>query len=99
MHHAIIHFRTGTMSLRAALGDILDGQVYHMLNVAHGEPDDVVHWDKAMKGELTKKEWINFLQGKGFRAGVDYPISIFYKSVTERVMTKQLETFTFTENL
>ena len=40
---------------------------------------DVAHWEKALEGKLNKEDWENFLGGRGFRAGVDFPISLFYK--------------------
>jgi len=30
---------------------------------------------------LTESDWRNFLEGRGFRAGVDFPVSLFYKWV------------------
>lgn len=73
--------RTGTLSLRAALNDLLDGAVYHMWQVAFGEKVDCTFWEKALKRKMTQGEWTDFLQGRGFRGGVDYPISLFYKYV------------------
>ncbi len=68
-------------SLRAALGQLLDGACYHMMYVATGTEVDWSFWDLALKGEVDGKDprWRDFLQRRGFRAGVDYPISIFYK--------------------
>ena len=37
-------------------------------------------WYKAMDGKVTRKEWIDKLHGGGYRSGVDYPISMFYRS-------------------
>ena len=71
--------RTGTNSLRTALNFLLDGAVYHMFQVAFGEKVDANFWEKALKRPMTKREWRDFLVGRGFRAGVDYPISMFYK--------------------
>ena len=71
--------RTGTMSMKAALGILLDGACYHLANVASSQEVDLVHWEKAISGQIRKSEWINFLEGRGFRAGVDFPISLFYR--------------------
>ena len=73
--------RTGTMSLRAALGQLLDGKCYHMLEVAAGDESQQDFWEKVMKnnGDIPRNEWVQFLQGKGYRAGCDFPISLFYK--------------------
>ena len=74
--------RTGTMSLKSALGRLLNGPCYHMLNVSSGNEVDLIHWEKAVAGEIfTKEDWIQFLQGRGFRSGVDFPIAHFYKYV------------------
>ena len=40
---------------------------------------DVNFWNKAVKTKPRKIEWINFFEGRGYRAGVDYPVSKFYK--------------------
>ena len=71
--------RTGTMSMKAALGVLLDGACYHLVNVASSEEVDLVHWEKSVSGHIKKIEWINFLEGRGFRAGVDFPIALFYR--------------------
>ena len=71
--------RTGTMSMKAALGILLDGACYHLTNVATSEEVDLVHWEKSIVGNIKKSEWINFLEGRGFRAGVDFPIALFYR--------------------
>ena len=28
---------------------------------------------------VADKEWINFLEGRGYRSGIAYPISLFYR--------------------
>ena len=71
--------RTGTMSMRAALGILLDGACYHMYNVGTGTEVDWSHWERALDGKVQSYEWVDFLEKRGFRAGVDYPISMFYK--------------------
>ena len=67
--------RTGTMSMQAALEKLLNGPCYHMLQVAEGTDEDLDHWEKVLKGKVSDKEWVQFLEGRGFRSGVDYPIS------------------------
>ena len=71
--------RTGTVSLKAALSIILDGACYHLANVAASQEVDLLHWEKAISGQIRKSEWINFFEGRGFRAGVDFPVALFYK--------------------
>ena len=43
---------------------------------------DIEHWNRALEGRLTKKDWVDFFAGRGFRAGVDYPVSKYYRCVT-----------------
>lgn len=73
--------RTATSSLRQALGILLDGACYHMFSVFNSKPSDpdVPFWTKALVTKPRKIEWINFFEGRGYRAGVDYPVSRFYK--------------------
>ena len=71
--------RTGTNSLRTALNYLLDGAIYHMYQVAFGKKVDATFWEKALKRPMTKREWRDFLVGRGFRGGVDAPIALFYK--------------------
>ena len=71
--------RTGTLSSRAALSQLLGGPCYHMVDVFTGSSATLDFWNKAMEGKLTKEEWQEHLQSAGFRAGVDFPISLFYK--------------------
>ena len=67
--------RTGTMSMRAALQKLLNGPCYHMLEVFDGPEEDVDYWEKVLNGKVSDEEWIEFLAGRGFRSGVDYPVS------------------------
>ena len=54
--------RTGTMSTRAALGRLLDGACYHMVNVGEGTPVDWDFWNRAMDGKVeSSQEWVDFL--------------------------------------
>ena len=71
--------RTGTVSLKAALSILLDGACYHLANVAASQEVDLLHWEKSITGHIRKSEWINFFEGRGFRAGVDFPVALFYK--------------------
>lgn len=73
--------RTGTLSLQKALTTLLNGACYHMFALMSSKPSgpDISHWNKAHEKTLKKYEWINFFEGRGFRAGVDFPVSKFYK--------------------
>ncbi len=61
------------------LCQLLDGACYHMMCVAVGTKVDWDFWNKAMEEELEDHEWVDFLERRGFRAGVDFPISLYYK--------------------
>ena len=67
--------RTGTTSMKAALEKLLNGPCYHGSQLMQGTEEDINHWEKLLNGKVSDKEWINFLEGRGFRSGVDYPIS------------------------
>ena len=73
--------RTGTMSTQAALEKILNGPCYHMLTMWEGGDEEVNHWEKMLDGKLSDEDWKWFLQGRGFRSGVDYPISHHFEWV------------------
>lgn len=65
--------RTGTLSLRFALEQLLGAPCYHMSEVfAHLE--HVPIWTAAARGEMP--DWRQFLQGYG--ASVDWPGSAFW---------------------
>ena len=66
--------RTGTMSMQAALEKLLNGPCYHMLQVAEGTDEDLDHWERALEYKVSDKDWVQFLEGRGFRSGVDHPI-------------------------
>ena len=73
--------RTGTLSLQTALTILLNGACYHMyalMSSKAGDPD-IGHWNKALTNKVRQLEWINFFEGRGFRAGVDFPVARFYK--------------------
>ena len=73
--------RTGTFSLQVALSHLLKGKVYHMHTVGKGSSIEYKFWNKAIDKNVTIQEWKDFLEGRGFRAGVDYPISAFYRYI------------------
>ena len=89
--------RTGTLSLKVALTQLLGGPyndneaaisagtVYHMVDVMMLDGRNGKHsfWFKAAKGEVNKEDWISFLEGRGYRAGVDYPLSFHWKELME----------------
>ena len=54
-----------------------------MKEVPRGGQIEVDFWNEAMKRKIEDKEWADFYEGRGFRAGVDYPTSAFYRLVSE----------------
>ena len=72
--------RTGTLSTRSALAQLLNGRVYHMNNVGQGTDEDFHFWAKLFQGQdHSKQEWIDFFQKRGFVATLDNPAAIYYK--------------------
>ena len=77
--------RTGTTSTKTALEILFPGHCYHMKSVIEGGQNDRDFWSTAMEDQKTGKktlsdeDWVKFLEGKGCSAGVDFPISLFYK--------------------
>ena len=67
--------RTGTLSMKTALEKLLNGPCYHMFEVLNGGVEEIDHWEKVFNGKISPEEWKLFLEGRGFRSGVDYPIS------------------------
>ena len=96
--------RTGTSSTKVALEEILSGECYHMSTVFRGGVEETDHWNQALEDLkrspdeklLKDQDWIDFLQGRGFRAGVDFPVSIFYKSVSYKFTTVLSLLFSYT---
>ena len=36
-------------------------------------------WNRAQAGKVTSNDWVAFLEGSGFRGGVDFPVALYYK--------------------
>ena len=71
--------RTGTLSMATALEILLKGPSYHMDKVRDGGEIEINHWKKVFAGQVTDNDWKDFLEGRGFRSGVDYPISHYFE--------------------
>ena len=54
-----------------------------MQEVPRGGQIEVDFWNEAITRKIEDKEWADFYEGRGFRAGVDYPTSAFYRLVSE----------------
>jgi hypothetical protein len=70
--------RTGTMSLKLALQDLLFGQCYHMAEVQE-RPADAEVWGDAYEGRLP--DWPSFFEG--YVAVVDWPAAPFWRELSE----------------
>jgi hypothetical protein len=68
--------RTGTLSLKAALEQLLGGRCYHMLET-FGRPDDLPVWEAAALGRPPG--WREFLAE--YDAAVDWPASAFWREL------------------
>ena len=71
--------RTGTNSLRLALNILLNGPIYHMYEAFENGKTHADFWHTSLDRERSPEEWKEFLEGQGFRGGVDHPFSLFYK--------------------
>jgi hypothetical protein len=65
--------RTGTLSLKQALEQLLGGRCYHMTEV-FGDRDAIDTWHRAAEGESP--DWNEFLAG--YVATVDWPAAAFW---------------------
>lgn len=68
--------RTGTLSLKLALEQLLGAPCYHMIEV-FGRPDDVHAWQRAIDGDLP--DWHALFDG--YRAAVDWPVAAFWREI------------------
>jgi hypothetical protein len=70
--------RTGTLSLKRALEQLLRGSCYHMHEVFE-HLDHVPVWRQAVRGPLP--DWETFLAG--YVAAVDWPAAAFWRELSE----------------
>lgn len=75
--------RTGTLSMKSALTILLKGKCYHMAEFLRGSQDDMDIWLNALKGDVTPQQWRTFFRKEGYVSGVDYPMSLFWKELSE----------------
>jgi len=71
--------RTGTVSLKGALEQLLGGPCYHMTEVFSHLDEHVPVWHGATRGEPV--DWEALLGG--YRASVDWPASAFWRPLSE----------------
>jgi hypothetical protein len=70
--------RTGTLSLKTGLEQLLGQPCYHMLEVFN-HPEHVAVWREAAEG--GKVDWAALLDGYG--ATSDFPASLFWREILE----------------
>ena len=68
--------RTGTMSLKLALEQLLGAPCHHMEEVVKNGPDQVPLWNDAVDG---KADWDAIYNG--FSSAVDWPTAAFWRDV------------------
>jgi len=68
--------RTGTTSTRAALSELLHGDIYHMKTV---DSDHQPFWKKVLDQKASLTDWKKTMAD--YKGGVDYPVSFFYKEL------------------
>ena len=66
-------------SLQQALEILLEGACYNIKDIESDSIIEKLHWKRAFDKKLIDKEWINFLEGRGYRSGIGSPISLFYR--------------------
>ncbi|MEJ2760315.1 MAG: sulfotransferase [Gammaproteobacteria bacterium] len=71
--------RTGTMSLKLALEQLLDGRCYHMLELFEHLPEHVKYWRAAANGEAI--DW-DRIYGD-YVAAVDEPTSLMWETLMD----------------
>ena len=66
-------------SLQEALEILLEGACYNFQQIEEDNIVEKLHWKKVFDKKVADKEWINFLEGRGYRSGIGYPIALFYR--------------------
>jgi len=59
----------------------LEGACYNFQEIKEDNIVEKLHWKKVFEKSVSDKEWINFLEGRGFRSGIAHPISLFYRDL------------------
>lgn len=73
--------RTGTLSMRSALAQVLGGRCYHMETIVRSDAQ-LGYWFEWSKTPDQEPDWDRILDG--FVAGVDAPLCFFWESLIER---------------
>lgn len=70
--------RTGTLSLKAALTQLLGGRCYHGFDNLFGGQEDVDFWLTVANGTASDEEIREFFCSRGCTAVADFPSAYFY---------------------
>ena len=70
--------RTGTLSLKAALTQLLGGRCYHGFDNLFGGQEDVDFWLTVANGSASDEEIREFFCARGCAAVADFPAAYFY---------------------
>lgn len=70
--------RTGTLSLKAALEQLIGGRCYHMLEV-FANPGHITHWRAAARGDAV--DWSTLLAD--YDATVDWPAAAMWRPLAD----------------
>lgn len=75
--------RTGTLSMKAALVKLFKGKCYHMTEVWQGDQEDLDIWMSGLRGQNSPEDWRQYFRRKGFVTGVDFPMSLCWKELSD----------------
>ncbi|MCA9651064.1 MAG: sulfotransferase family protein [Myxococcales bacterium] len=73
--------RTGTLSMKAALGKLLGGPCYHMESILRSETQ-LGYWTEWAREPTREPDWDRILDG--YVAGVDAPICFYWEQLMAR---------------
>ena len=74
--------RTGTLSLKAALTELLGGRCFHSIDIlASSDQEDIDVVVSSSAGEMKPEDWKNYLLRKKYVAGTDIPVNTHYKDI------------------
>ena len=71
--------RTGTVSMKLAVEELLKGPCYHFENILENPDGHIPFWMSVVKGEVTTEKWRDFLSE--YKGGFDSPIVSHWKEI------------------
>ena len=73
--------KLGTLSLKAALTQLLGGRCYHGFDTLFGSQEDVDFWNSVARNEASDEDIHEFFCSRGCTAAADFPAALFYKRI------------------